>query len=69
MKNKTDVWHVFTNGHDEYYTPAEGGERRARECYAQFVADYGCARLYHRAKGADEEADGDCIAAHGEYPS
>ena len=69
MKNKTDIWHVFTDSHDEYYTPAEGGERRARERYAQFMADYDCARLYHRKKGENEESDGDCIASDGRYPS
>ena len=67
-KNKTDIWHVFTTGHDEYFTPAEGGEEAAQVCFKRFVSEYGCARLYYRAKGADEMGDGDCIAAEGPYP-
>jgi len=68
-KNRTDIWHVFTNGHDEYFTPAEGGEKSARECFAMFSEQYGCARLYFRAKGNDEEDDGECIETYGSFPS
>ena len=68
MKNKTDIFHVFTTGHDEYFTPAEGGEEAANRCFSEFKKQYGCARLYYRAKGANEEDDGDCIKSFGPYP-
>lgn len=66
--NKTDIYHVFTNGYDEYFTPAEGGGKAARACFKRFVKEYGCARLYYRAKGEDEENDGDCIKSAGNFP-
>lgn len=66
--NKTDIWHVFTNGHDEFFTPEDGGEKAARDCFNTFTVQYGCARLYFRARGDDEDNDGDCIATWGAYP-
>ena len=68
MKNKTDIWHVFSTGEDYYFTPAEGGEKAARKCFNALVIDNGCARMYYRAAGADEMDDGDCIEAAGPYP-
>lgn len=68
MKNKTGIFHVFTNGHDEYFTNTDGGEKSAEECFNIFVKQYGCARLYFRAKGQNEENDGDCIKSEGDYP-
>ena len=67
-KNKTDIYHVFTTGYDEYFTPAEGGEKAARKCFNRFKREYGCARMYFRAVGEDEENDGDCIEAAGPFP-
>ena len=69
MKNKSDIWHIFTDGHDVYFTPAEGGEKAARACFNRFKKEYGAARLYFRAKGADEEDDGDCVLSFGAFPS
>lgn len=68
MKNKTDIWHVFTNGYDEYFTPAEGGQEAALRCFRAFKFQYGAARLYYRAKGSDEDDDGVCIKSFGPFP-
>jgi Tfp pilus assembly protein PilF len=68
MKNKTDIWHVFTNGHDEYFTPAEGGEKAARAYFEKCKKTTDAARLYFRAAGQDEENDGDCIESYGGFP-
>jgi len=68
MKNKTDIYHVFSNGCDEYFTPAEGGQKAAEVCFKSYVEMWGCARMYYRAKGDDEENDGECIKSSGVYP-
>ena len=64
MKNKTDIYHVFTNGYDEYFTD----EKAARACFFSFSEDYGTARLYIKYKGEDEDKDGDCLESYGDFP-
>ena len=59
------IYHVFTHNTDEFCSTFE----EANIIFNQFVADYGCARLYEEERDEDSEViEENCIKSHGEYP-
>lgn len=60
-----DTYHVFTNGWDDYFY----NYKEANKAFKVMAKEYGCARMYLKRKGTDEDCDGDCIRSEGAFPS
>ena len=61
----TNTYHIFTHNTDEYTTNLT----EATTIFNQFVAEYGCARLYKETRDTDGELlDETCLESVGEYP-
>ena len=61
------MYHVFTNGRDEYIEDKEKALKLANE----WLEENGCVRVYEQKEWNEEDgifADGDCVVSKGNFP-
>lgn len=67
LPTKETVYHIFTNGSDEWLTEKEG----AFKVFKDWKKEFGTARLYStvwdKVEGTYE--DEDCLESYGSFPS
>lgn len=64
MSKTKIVFHIFTDGRDEYVED----EKKAYQIYNSWCEDYDNVRLWTMEDSGDELTDLDCIEAKGYFP-
>ena len=64
VERDTHLACVHTNGYDDYFY----SYKDAKAAFDDMVGYYGCARMYFKKAGIQEDSDGDCVENHGPFP-